>query len=181
MVPIDLVTDKADRQPARHVRRLRVGFGIDFEQHRLFVEAADANADDGFPVAMVVVPKLRELLAGYEEGRLPVRQPLLGLRKFERDSAHAVQYFAHCCTNSSKISGYNSCSAASTRCWSVSGVSPWLMGTSALPRTSPASSSSVTIWTEQPPASSPASSARRCVSSPRYFGRSEGWMLRIRP
>src|SRR4029079_4162868 len=160
MVPINGVTSQAQGDPAREISRLRIDPGIRLDQHRLLIEAADADADDRPGVAMVVVAELRELLAGYEEGRLPVRHPLLGSGKSEGGLAHAGEGIDHRATNSVRICGYSRCSAASTRCSRLWGVSPTSIGTSALPSTSPASSSSVTRWTEQPLTLSPAAMAR---------------------
>src|SRR5690348_8357903 len=181
MVPVDAVAREVDRDPARQISRLRIGFGIGFEQHRLLVEAADPHADDRLAVTMVIIPELRELLAGHEEGRLTVRHPFLGFGKFQRGFAYLGQRIGHLRTNSFRTLGYSACSAASTRCSSISGVSPLSIATSAWPSTSPASSSSVTMCTEQPLAGSPASIARACVSRPRYLGSREGWMLMMRP
>jgi hypothetical protein len=61
---------------------LRVGF----EQHRLLVEAADPYANHGPAIAVMVVSELRELLARDEEGRLAVRNPLLGAGQLEGGS-----------------------------------------------------------------------------------------------
>src|SRR5438270_9875846 len=84
MVPIDLVSSQIDRNPARQVCGLRIGLGTGLEQHRLLVEAAGADANHCLAVPVVVVAELRELLAGDEEGRLTVRQSLLGFRKIQR-------------------------------------------------------------------------------------------------
>src|SRR5579884_2243649 len=181
MAPVDLLAGEIDRNPGRQIGGPGIGLGIGFEEHRLLVQAADPDANDRLAVAMMIVAELRELLAGNEEGRLPVRDSLLGLRQFERGIADFLKRVGHRLTNSLNTSGYNRCSAASTRRSRLEGVSPRSIGTSTRPRTSPASSSSVTICTEHPPTSSPAWIARTWVSSPRYLGSREGWMLRIRP
>ena len=56
-------------------------------------------------VAVVIVAELRELLAGDEEGRLTVRQSLLGFREIQRRCAHAIERVAHRLTNSRKTLG----------------------------------------------------------------------------
>src|SRR4029078_9250619 len=160
MIPVHVFTGKVDRKPARQIGRLRIGARIGFEQHRLFVEAANSHADHRLPIAMVIVAKLRKLLAGDEEGRLAVRQPFLGLGQCQGGLPHALQNKAHRVTNSFKTFGYSSASAGSTRCSSVSAVSSTSIGTSACPKTFPASSSSVTRCTEQPLTLSPAAIAR---------------------
>src|SRR3954447_4110723 len=105
MVPIDLVPSEIDRNPAGEIGGLRIGAGIGFEQHRLLVEAARPDADDGAAVAVMIVAELRELLAGDEESRLTVRQPLLGFREIKRGGAHAIEGVAHRLTNSRKTLG----------------------------------------------------------------------------
>ena len=54
---------------------------------------------------MMIVAELRELLAGNEEGRLPVRQLLLGFGKIQRGSADSFEGSAHRLTNSLRILG----------------------------------------------------------------------------
>ena len=106
MVPIDVVAGEIDRQPARQIGGLRIGLRIGFEQHRLLVEAADPDADDGPAVAVMIVAELRELLAGDEEGRLAVRQPLLGFGKIERRFADSFESGSLIgCTNSFRTLG----------------------------------------------------------------------------
>jgi hypothetical protein len=105
MVPVDCVRSEIHRDPTRQISGLGIGSGIGFEQHRLLVETAGPDADDGAAVAVMVVAELRELLAGDEEGRLTVGGPLLALRKVERSGADSLEWTAHRLTNSLKIFG----------------------------------------------------------------------------
>ena len=131
---------------------------------------------------MMIVAELRELLAGDEEGRLAVRQPLLGFGKLQRRCAHLGRGSGSSSHELAQDLGVQM--HARRRARAARGSPACRRARSALrpgPSTSPASSSSVTRWTEQPLTVSPASIARACVSSPRYLGSSEGWMLTIRP
>ena len=82
------------------ISRPGIGRRVGFEQHRLLVEAAGADADDGLAVAVMVGAELRELLSRDEEGRLAVRHALLRLRQRQRCLAHVVEGIAHRRTNS---------------------------------------------------------------------------------
>src|SRR3954463_9260361 len=102
MRPINRFARKVDRYPAAvvEVSGPRISVGIRLQQHRLLVESAGAHADYCPAIAVVIAAELRELLAGDEEGRLAVRQPLRGFGQLERRSAHFLKRLVHLRTNS---------------------------------------------------------------------------------
>src|SRR6476619_2644777 len=107
MVPVDILAGEVDRNPPRRTKigRARIGLRIGVDQHRLLVKPAGAHADDRLVIAMMIVAKLRELLAVDEESRLAVRDALLGFGEFQRRLADAVEGDAHRLTNSLNARG----------------------------------------------------------------------------
>src|SRR5579864_3078050 len=116
-VPVDAFGCKIDRNPTAvmEIGRLQIGSRIGLEQHRLLIEAARLDADDGLSVPVMVIAKLGELLACDKEGRLTMGELLRRFGQFQRGFAHFLKRIGHRLTKSLNTVGYSLCSAASTR------------------------------------------------------------------